>query len=113
VARLDIQCDACELVIRDIQIPGDQIGKEGKVKKECPDCKNRSFHTYWGGGEAPSVATIGNDKEKIFDDCKTVGEFWDKTNVKLGSKEYDKASKNRIRKMRDKAVKNAKPNKSS
>lgn len=112
MARYDIQCDSCELIIRDINIPGDKIEAGGLVRMECPDCKNRTFHTYWGSGEAPGVATIGNDKEKIFDSCKTVGEYWDKTGVDFRSKEYSKASKKRVRKMRDKAVKNAKQNKS-
>lgn len=115
MARLDIICDACELVIRDINIPGDKIGKGGKVKQECPDCKNRTFHTYWGGGESPGVATIGNDREKILDNSKTVGEFLDRVGVSPGSPEYNKASKERINRMREQAKKNnarQKPNKS-
>jgi len=107
VARHDIQCASCELIIRDIQIPGDKI-KDGKVRKQCPDCKNRTFLIYWGSGESPGVATIGNDKEKIFDSCKTVGEYLDNVGVDFGSKEYHKASKARVERMRQKAVKNAK-----
>ena len=115
MARLDIQCATCELIIRDIIIPGGEVNK-GKIKKHCPDCKSRTFLVYWGGGEAPSTPTIGSDKEKLFDSCKTIGEFWDKTGVNPTSKEYNKASKAHVEGMRQKAMKNnarKKPNQGS
>ncbi len=106
MARLDLQCDTCELVLRDIEIPGGVV--DGQVKIPCPDCKNKTFSTYWGGGESPGVKTREQTKGEIFDDCKTVGEYWEKTGVDFASDKYSKASKARVEALRQKANKNAK-----
>ena len=111
MARHDIQCDSCELIIRDVVISASKIGKEGKIKKQCPDCKNRTFHTYWGHGEAPAGSVTAVTSEEKFDKSKTIGEFWERTGVNPQSKEYTKASKRRIESMRQKAMKKAKAQK--
>lgn len=113
MARLDVQCATCELVIRDINVPADKILGGGKVRLQCPDCKSRTFYTVWDAGEAPGVAMIGNDNERIYDSSKTVGEYLDRAGVELGGKKYNEASKARVQAMREKAKKNAKRSKGS
>lgn len=113
MARLDVQCATCELIIRDVNVPGDKILGGGKVRLQCPDCKSRTFYTIWDAGESPSVATIGNDNEKIFDKSKTVGEYLDRVGVEIGGKKYNEASRKRVEAMRQKAKKNAKRSKGS
>ena len=104
VARHDLICDTCSLIIRDIVINGNKIGKGGKVKQKCPDCGNRTFHTYWGSGEAPVGSVTPVTNEEKYDKSKTIGEFWERTGVNPQSKEYHKASKRRIESMRQKAM---------
>lgn len=108
MARHDVQCDTCELILRDINVSGKDIGKEGKIKMECPDCKNRTFHTYWGHGEAPAGSVTPVNNEERFDRSKTIGEFWERAGVNPQEKEYRKASKARIERMRQRAKKKSK-----
>ncbi len=108
MARHDIQCDTCQLVIRDIVISGSKIGKEGKIRKQCPDCGNKTFHTFWGHGEAPAGNVTAVTNEEKFDKSKTLGEYWERTSVDFGSKQYSEASKARVNRMRQKAIRKTK-----
>jgi transcriptional regulator NrdR family protein len=105
MARHDIQCENCELVISNIVIEGSKIGKGGVIKKKCPECGKMKFHTYWGSGETPNGFVNPANNEEKFDRSKTFGEFWDRTGVNPQSPEYHKASKRRIEGMRQKAMK--------
>jgi hypothetical protein len=108
MARHDIICPTCELIIRDITLSMSDILGEGKTTKQCPDCKSSKMNIWWGSGEAPKGWVVAVTNEEKFAKAKTLGDYWDSKGVDFASKEYKKASVKRVEKMRNKAVKNAK-----
>lgn len=101
--RLDLLCAKCEHIIENVIVQHKQMEGNGVVKDvECPACGNDIFSVYWGNGNAPAAIVNTSDPEAIFAKCKTLGEYWDRRGVEVGSNANKKASADRIKKIRNK-----------
>jgi hypothetical protein len=102
----DISCQSCNTILRDISFRQDQYKDMVIHGIKCPDCENDTFIVYWGSGKAPFGSVAPSTPEEKFRKSKTIGEFWDRSGLKIGSEQNKKAGVDRVNRMRNNANKN-------
>lgn len=104
MARHDIECEACNCLLRDVTVRPEQIQDGQVLGFKCPDCENKTFRVSWAHGQAPGVSVSGGtSNEDIWNKSKTIGEYWDRKGLEFGGKANKEANAKRVRKLRNKS----------
>lgn len=104
----DLHCESCSKISKNTFFSQSQYSNGIITGIKCQNCGKDKFTVYWGSGAAPSVTMAASTPLERFQRSKTLGEFWDRSGLEIGGQANKKANMNRIKQMRDKAMRKKK-----